>query len=114
MTKQSNDRVKPKEIEHEIDEKGYFIRQKNHFTTPFGYGENKLPVESGRYRLIWAKGCNWSNRASIVRELLGLEDDCHTGDGCRGCWRSERDRHQRPRVLLHELPERRPAAAGGA
>lgn len=74
MTKQSNDRVKPKEIEHEIDEKGYFIRQKNHFTTPFGYGENKLPVESGRYRLIWAKGCHWSNRASIVRELLGLEE----------------------------------------
>ena len=67
-------RVRPKETEHEIDEKGYFIRQKNHFTAPFGEGEGKLPVEAGRYRLIWAKGCHWSNRASIVRELLGLTD----------------------------------------
>lgn len=67
-------RVRPKEIEHEIDERGFFVRQKNRFDTPFGEGEGKLPVEAGRYRLIWAKGCHWSNRASIVRELLGLED----------------------------------------
>ena len=31
-------------------------------------------AERGRYRLFWAKGCHWSNRASIVRELLGLEE----------------------------------------
>lgn len=74
MTNKANVRVRPKEIEHEIDEKGFFVRQKNHFTTPFGEGEGKLPVEAGRYRLIWAKGCHWSNRASIVRELLGLTD----------------------------------------
>ncbi|GGG85647.1 glutathione S-transferase C-terminal domain-containing protein [Paenibacillus radicis (ex Gao et al. 2016)] len=61
-------------VEQEINDKGYFIRQKNFFTTPFGEGESKLPVEAGRYRLIWAKGCHWSNRASIVRELLGLEE----------------------------------------
>lgn len=73
MTKQASVHVRPKETEHEIDEKGYFVRQKNRFTTPFGEGEGKLPVEAGRYRLIWAKGCHWSNRASIVRELLGLE-----------------------------------------
>ncbi|WMT38982.1 glutathione S-transferase C-terminal domain-containing protein [Paenibacillus sp. D2_2] len=74
MTQGANVRVRPKETEHEIDEKGYFVRQKNHFTTPFGDGKGKLPVEAGRYRLIWAKGCHWSNRASIVRELLGLEE----------------------------------------
>lgn len=74
MTTTPNVRVRPKEIEQEIDERGFFVRQKNRFTTPFGEGEGKLPVEAGRYRLIWAKGCHWSNRASIVRELLGLED----------------------------------------
>ncbi len=67
-------RVRPKEIDKEIDERGAFIRQKNHFTTPFREGEKELKAERGRYRLIWAKGCHWSNRASIVRELLGLED----------------------------------------
>lgn len=71
---EANIRIRLKETEHEIDERGFFVRQKNHFTTPFGEGEGKLPVEAGRYRLIWAKGCHWSNRASIVRELLGLED----------------------------------------
>lgn len=65
---------RPKEIEVEIDERGAFQRQKNHFTTPFGEAEGSLKAESGRYRLFWAKGCHWSNRASIVRELLGLED----------------------------------------
>ncbi|MBJ6362874.1 glutathione S-transferase C-terminal domain-containing protein [Paenibacillus sp. GCM10012307] len=71
---QSNANPRPKEIEHELDEKGYFNRQKNRFTTPFGDGESKLPIEAGRYRLIWSKGCHWSNRTSIVRELLGLEE----------------------------------------
>ncbi len=67
-------KVRPKEIEKEIDERGAFIRQPNRFTTPFGDGENDLKAESGRYRLFWAKGCHWSNRASIVRELLGLQE----------------------------------------
>ena len=58
----------------EVDENGNFIRQQNLFTVPFGDGEGLNPVEAGKYRLVWAKGCNWSNRASIVRELLGLED----------------------------------------
>ena len=66
-------RPRPKEIENEIDENGAFVRQKNHFTTPFGAEAGYLPAEAGRYRLIWAKGCNWSNRASIVRELLGID-----------------------------------------
>lgn len=74
MTENLEVRERPSELLHEIDENGYFERQKNHFDTPFGSGENQLPVEAGRYRLIWAKGCHWSNRASIVLELLGLEE----------------------------------------
>lgn len=65
-------RVRPSELLHEIDEQGYFHRQENHFKTGFGPGKN--PVEADRYILFWAKGCNWSNRAAIVRELLGLQD----------------------------------------
>ncbi len=64
-------RVRPTEGK-EVDENGYFHRQKNLFTE--GFGEGKNPVEKGRYHLVWAKLCHWSNRASIVRELLGLED----------------------------------------
>jgi len=67
-------RPRPNEMRSEIDERGAFIRQKNAFATPFGDGEGELKAEAGKYRLFWAKGCHWSNRASIVRELLGLED----------------------------------------
>ena len=68
-------RVRPRETVSEIDVNGYFRRQPNHFTTPFGDGENDLKAEGNqRYRLIWAKLCHWSNRDSIVRELEGLED----------------------------------------
>lgn len=68
-------RVRPKETVSEIDKNGYFRRQPNHFTTPFGDGENDLKAEGNkRYRLVWAKLCHWSNRAVIVRELEGLED----------------------------------------
>ena len=65
---------RPKETVSEIDERGAFVRQPNRFVTPFGDGEGELKAESGRYHLFWAKGCHWSNRASITRELLGLED----------------------------------------
>lgn len=68
-------RVRPKETVSEIDKNGYFRRQPNHFTTPFGDGENDLKAEGNkRYRLVWAKLCHWSNRAAIVREQEGLED----------------------------------------
>ena len=68
-------RVRPKETVSEIDKNGYFRRQPNHFTTPFGDGENDLKAEGNkRYRLVWAQLCHWSNRAAIVRELEGLED----------------------------------------
>ena len=62
------------ELFHEISKEGAFVRQKNHFTTPFGEGENELPVEANRYRLLWASICPWAHRAVIVRRLLGLED----------------------------------------
>ena len=65
---------RPQEIKAEINERGAFIRQPNRFITPFGDGEGELKAESGKYHLFWAKGCHWSNRASITRELLGLED----------------------------------------
>ena len=66
-------RVRPRETAQEIDEYGNFHRQPNRFTEAFGEGKN--PVEKDRYILFWAKGCNWSNRAAIARELLGLEDE---------------------------------------
>ncbi len=67
-------KVRPLETKTEIDDRGAFQRQPNRFTTPFGDGPDDLKAEPGRYRLFWARGCHWSNRASIVRELLGLED----------------------------------------
>lgn len=68
-------RVRPRETAQEIDEYGNFHRQPNRFTE--GFGEGKNPVEKDRYILFWAKGCNWSNRAAIARELLGLEDEIY-------------------------------------
>ena len=48
-------RVRPKETVSEIDKNGYFRRQPNHFTTPFGDGENDLKAEGNkRYRLVKA------------------------------------------------------------
>ena len=39
------------------------------------YGLDHLKAKrNGLYRLVWAKMCHWSNRASIVRELEGLDD----------------------------------------
>lgn len=62
------------EIPKEVDGKGKFIRQGNRFSTPFGDGEGELPVEAGRYRLIWSEICPWAHRTVIVRRVLGLED----------------------------------------
>ena len=39
----------------EVDKSGKFVRQKNRFDTPFGEEEGQLPVEAGRYRLLWAQ-----------------------------------------------------------
>ena len=61
-------------VNKEVDSEGNFNRQKNQFETPFGEGEGELPVEPGRYRLLWAPVCPWAHRSVIVRRLLGLED----------------------------------------
>ncbi|MBP1736234.1 MAG: putative glutathione S-transferase [Oscillospiraceae bacterium] len=60
-------------ISGEIGDQGSFVRQKNRFTTPFGQGEGALPVEAGRYRLLWSPACPWAHRSVIVRSLLGLD-----------------------------------------
>ena len=67
-------KIRPVETKTEIDERGALQRQPNRVTTPFGDEKGQLKAEKGKYRLFWARGCHWSNRASIVRELLGLED----------------------------------------
>ncbi|MGM0901841.1 MAG: glutathione S-transferase family protein [Bacillota bacterium] len=58
----------------EIKADGSFNRQVNRFTTPFGTIEGELPVEAGRYRLLWSAVCPWAHRSVIVRKVLGLED----------------------------------------
>ena len=63
-----------KEVPAEVDEKGKFIRQKNQFATLFGDKPGELPVEAGRYRLLWSAVCPWAHRSVIVRSVLGLED----------------------------------------
>jgi len=58
----------------EIDENGYWVRQHNYLTTPFGPGAGDLKADKDRYIIYWNPGCNWSQRPVIVRELLGLTD----------------------------------------
>ncbi|MDR2098308.1 MAG: glutathione S-transferase C-terminal domain-containing protein [Spirochaetaceae bacterium] len=70
----SKTKIAMSEKEHEITETGAFSRQQNRFTTPFGEGPDRLPVEAGRYRLIVSNGCPWAHRQLIVLRLLGLED----------------------------------------
>ncbi|OOM79608.1 glutathionyl-hydroquinone reductase YqjG [Clostridium puniceum] len=63
----------------ELDKKGGFKRQFNKFDTPFGDGPGKLPIEAGRYRILWSPVCPWAHRSIIVRKLLGLEDVISVG-----------------------------------
>ncbi|MTK01881.1 glutathione S-transferase family protein [Micromonospora sp. CP22] len=69
---------------------GAFVRQPNRFTgrvtprstSPLGGGpddQDRWPLESGRYRLIWCRACPWAHRALIVRNLLGLADAISLG-----------------------------------
>jgi len=62
------------EAVHEIKADGSFNRQTNRFTTPFGTDDGDLPVEAGRYRLLWVPICPWAHRSVIVRRILGLEE----------------------------------------
>lgn len=70
MSSNENAKKSPAEIARD----GSFSRQRNRFTTPFGDEPGELPVEAGRYRLIWCAACPWAHRAAIVRRLLGLEE----------------------------------------
>ena len=63
----------------EITKSGSFKRQTNRFTTPFGHQEGELPVETGRYRLLWSAACPWAHRAVIVRKILGLDSSISLG-----------------------------------
>ena len=67
-------KVSTSEDVNEIGKNGAFVRQQNRFTTPFGDGEGELPVEAGRYRLIWTPLCPWATRQVIAFKLLGLTD----------------------------------------
>jgi putative glutathione S-transferase len=58
---------------------GAFKRKPHYFKTPFGFNKGDLPVEKGRYRLIWSKACPWATRQMIARSLLGLEDAISAG-----------------------------------
>lgn len=44
------------------------------FQQPFGNQKDELPLEKGRYRLIWGALCPYAHRARIAYTLLGLED----------------------------------------
>lgn len=76
----------------EIDEKGFWVRQKNSLITPFGDKEGDLKADKDRYIIYWNPGCNWSQRPVIVRELLGLQDVIkeqkvnHTGESNKYGW----------------------------
>lgn len=72
-------KIATSEKAHEISETGAFVRQQNHFDTPFGENPGDLPVEAGRYRILWAPICPWAHRQIIVRKLLGLEDVISVG-----------------------------------
>ncbi len=65
---------RPSEVKNEIDERGAFVRQPNAFIAKAGEGEGEWKPEAGRYQIYWMKGCNWSNRPVIVRDILGLTD----------------------------------------
>src|SRR5699024_9473343 len=67
--KEGDDMSKNKEIAKD----GSFKRQSALFSKPFGNKTGESPLETDRYRLIWAAPCPWSHRAVIVRKLLGLK-----------------------------------------
>jgi putative glutathione S-transferase len=57
-----------------ISRAGGYVRQQNAFTGQITWdGSRGYPAEPGRYRLYASLACPWSQRALIVRRLLGLE-----------------------------------------
>jgi putative glutathione S-transferase len=72
-------KIATSENAHEITQTGAFQRQKNRFDTPFGDKEGELPVEAGRYRLLWTPICPWAHRQIIAFRLLGLDQVISVG-----------------------------------
>lgn len=57
-----------------ISPAGGYVRKQNAFTGQITRdGSRGYPAEPGRYRLYASLACPWSQRALIVRRLLGLE-----------------------------------------
>src|ERR1039457_7037649 len=57
-----------------ISPAGGYVRQQNAFTGQITRdGSSGYPAEPGRYLLYASLACPWSQRALIVRRLLGLE-----------------------------------------
>lgn len=50
------------------------------FDRKFGSEPGELPVEAGKYRLIWMPGCPHSNKAVITLRLLGLDKVISIGE----------------------------------
>ena len=59
---------------------GKIEQRKFVFDKLFGEGEDQLPVEADRYRLIWMPGCPHSNKAVITLRLLGLDRVISVGE----------------------------------
>lgn len=75
FAKQNNTKPRAGWTNIEVDEKGFWIRQANYLTTPFGDKPGQNKVQSRHYVIYWNPGCNWSNRPVIARDLLGLHDE---------------------------------------
>lgn len=80
------------------------------FDKTFGDGEDQLPIEPDRYRLIWMPGCPHSNKAVILLRLLGLDRVISIGEAGilrdpRG-WVFSEDLHEVDPVLdVHYLDD---------
>lgn len=74
FAKDSGVNPRPNERKFELDETGAFIRQANTFIEPFGSEPGNHKAEANRFAIYWAKGCHWSNRPVIARDILGLTD----------------------------------------
>lgn len=76
----SNPRANTIQKEYAGEDASNFNRRKQYaddeepqFTQEWGEGPGLLPVEAGRYRLIWSRHCPWANRIAIAIDLLGLD-----------------------------------------
>lgn len=116
----SNPRAHTVQKEYEGEAQSNFNRRRKYaddeepqFTTPFGEGEGQLPVEAGRYRLIWSRHCPWANRVAIAIDLLGLDSVISKGvvdplrpAGVVGDWFFTLDPdHVDPVLHIHSLGE---------